>query len=131
MRTLVPPGGHILGVYARTDAEPGVWKAPANEVLSGALDVEFTIDDSTQDDLAPRGVNAIRQFPGRGIRVWGARTIGSDAFWKYVNVRRLFIFIERSLTSIVFCMNPFLSAAIWSPRPAPEAGAYYGAVLAS
>ena len=97
VRTLVPPGGHVLGAYARTDAERGVWKAPANEVLSGALDVEFAIDDSTQDALAPRGVNAIRQFPGRGIRVWGARTISSDVLWRYVNVRRLFIFIERSV----------------------------------
>jgi uncharacterized protein len=96
-RKLVPPGGHVLGVYARTDAERGVFKAPANEILRGALSLEFDINDQTQDVLNPRGVNVVRQFPGRGIRVWGSRTISSDALWKYVPVRRLFIFLERSI----------------------------------
>ena len=64
----------MLGVYARTDTERGVFKAPANEIVRGALDLEFDINDSTQDDLNPKGVNVIRSFPGRGIRVWGART---------------------------------------------------------
>lgn len=96
-RKLVPPGGHSLGVYARTDVERGVFKAPANEVLRGALDLEFDINDGLQDDLNPKGVNVIRRFPGRGIRVWGARTITSNALWKYVSVRRLFIFLERSI----------------------------------
>jgi len=94
---LVPPGGHVLGIYARTDIERGVWKAPANAIVRGALDIGFDIDNGTQDVMNPRGVNAIRKFPGRGIRVWGARTLSSDALWKYVNVRRLFIFLERSI----------------------------------
>ncbi len=94
---LVPPGGHVLGVYVRTDTERGVFKAPANEVIRGALDVRFEIDDNTQETLNPRGVNVIRSFPDRGIRVWGARTLSSDGLWKYVSVRRLFIFLERSI----------------------------------
>lgn len=96
-RKLVPPGGHTLGVYGRTDTDRGVFKAPANETLRGALDLEFDINDRTQDVLNPRGVNVIRRFPGRGIRVWGARTLTSNALWKYVSVRRLFIFLERSI----------------------------------
>jgi phage tail sheath protein FI len=96
-RKIVPPGGHVLGVYARTDAERGVFKAPANEVLRGVVELTADIDDNRQDSLNPRGVNAIRQFPERGIRVWGARTLTSDALWKYVSVRRLFIFLERSI----------------------------------
>lgn len=96
-RKLVPPGGHVLGVYARSDTERGVFKAPANEIVRGALDLENEINDQVQDDLNPKGVNVIRSFPGRGIRVWGARTITSNALWKYVSVRRLFIFLERSI----------------------------------
>ena len=96
-RKMVPPGGHVLGVYARTDTERGVFKAPANEILRGALALEFDVNDGTQDVLNPRGVNVIRQFPGRGIRVWGARTLSANALWKYVPVRRLFIFLERSI----------------------------------
>jgi phage tail sheath protein FI len=93
----IPPGGHVLGVYARTDDQRGVFKAPANETVLGALDLEFDIRDNDQEVINPRGVNAIRRFPGRGIRVWGARTLTSDALWKYVSVRRLFIFLERSI----------------------------------
>ena len=96
-RKEVPPGGHVLGVFARTDSERGVFKAPANETLRGVVDLTAEIDDQLQDILNPRGVNAIRKFPERGIRVWGARTLTSDALWKYVNVRRLFIFLERSI----------------------------------
>jgi uncharacterized protein len=96
-RKLIPPGGHVLGVYARTDTERGVFKAPANEIVRGALAIETDINDEIQDMLNPKGVNAIRTFPGRGIRVWGARTITSNALWKYVSVRRLFIFLERSI----------------------------------
>ena len=73
------------------------WKAPANEPVAGALDLEYNIDQDTQELLNPRGVNVIRRFPGRGIRVWGARTLTSDPQWKYVSVRRLFIFIEASI----------------------------------
>lgn len=96
-RKLVPPGGHVLGVYARTDSERGVFKAPANDVVRGALALEYDIDDNTHDVLNPRGVNVIRSFPGRGIRVWGARTLSANSLWKYVPVRRLFIFLERSI----------------------------------
>ena len=96
-RRTVPPGGHVLGVYARTDGERGVFRAPANETLRGVLELEFDINDATQGVLNPRGVNVIRRFPGRGIRVWGARTLTSNALWKYVNVRRLCLFLERSI----------------------------------
>jgi phage tail sheath protein FI len=96
-RKIVPPGGYALGVYARTDVERGVFKAPANETVRGAVDLEYDINDRNQEVLNPRGVNAIRRFPGRGIRVWGARTLTSNALWKYVSVRRLFIFLEHSI----------------------------------
>jgi hypothetical protein len=95
---LVPPSGHVLGIYARVDRERGVWKAPANEPVRGAVDPEYRIDDRQQDLLNPRGVNVIRHFPGRGIRVWGARTLADQPEWKYVSVRRYFIFLERSLS---------------------------------
>jgi len=94
---VVPPGGHVLGVYARSDAERGVHKAPANEVMLGALDVTYEINDRVQDTLNAQGVNVIRKFPGRNVLVWGARTLTSDSLWKYVNIRRLFIFIEQSI----------------------------------
>ena len=96
-RKMVPPGGHVCGIYALTDNTRGVFKSPANETVAGALDLEFDIDERTQEVLNPRGVNVIRRFPGRGIRVWGARTLSSDPLWKYVSVRRLFIFIEASI----------------------------------
>jgi hypothetical protein len=94
---LVPPGGHIAGIYARTDVERGVHKAPANEVVRGADSLEFTITKGEQDVLNPQGINCIRVFGGKGIRVWGARTLSSDASWKYVNVRRLFLYLEESI----------------------------------
>lgn len=94
---LIPPSGHVAGIYARSDVERGVHKAPANEVVRGAMDLEFQITKGEQGMLNPRGVNVIRAFPGRGIRVWGARTLSSDALWKYINVRRLFIFVEESI----------------------------------
>lgn len=105
---LVPPAGHVAGVYARTDVERGVHKAPANEVVRGiivedlpgnAKPLSNTVDKGLHDILNPRGVNVIRDFRAdrRGIRVWGARTMSSDAMWKYINVRRLFIFIEESI----------------------------------
>jgi phage tail sheath protein FI len=96
-RRLVPPGGYVLGVYARSDTERGVHKAPANEIVRGALDVRFEVNDNTQGVLNPKGVNVIRSFPARGIRVWGARTLSSNGLWKYVSVRRLFIFLEHSI----------------------------------
>lgn len=96
-RKEVPPGGHVLGIYARSDTERGVFKAPGNEIVRGALELTADTDDNKQDNFNPRGINVIREFPGRGIRVWGARTLSSDGLWKYVSVRRLFIFLERSI----------------------------------
>ena len=93
----IPPGGHVAGIYARSDVERGVHKAPANEVVRGATDLEFQITKEEQGILNPRGINVIRSFPGRGILVWGARTIILDTLWKYINVRRLFLYIEESI----------------------------------
>jgi hypothetical protein len=99
-----PPSGHVCGIYARSDTERGVHKAPANEVVRGALDLQemdggrrAIITKGQQDVLNPKGINCIRAFPGRGIRVWGARTISSDPLWRYVNVRRLFLYVEKSI----------------------------------
>jgi len=94
---LVPPSGYMAGIYARSDTERGVHKAPANEVVRGAMGLEMQITKSEQDILNPIGVNCIRTFPGRGVRVWGARTLSSDASWRYINVRRLFNFVEKSI----------------------------------
>jgi len=93
----VPPCGHIAGIWARNDDTRGVWKAPANEIVRGALDLDVVITKGEQDLLNPIGVNCIRPFGIRGIRVWGARTLSSDAEWRYVNVRRLFNYIEESI----------------------------------
>jgi phage tail sheath protein FI len=95
--SLVPPSGHVAGVWARSDTERGVHKAPANEVIRGAVDLESPLTKGEQDLLNPIGVNCIRAFPGRGIRIWGARTISSDPAWRYLNVRRLFNYLEESI----------------------------------
>jgi hypothetical protein len=94
---LVPPSGHVVGIYNRTDAERGVHKAPANTVILGAVNLEIDLTKGEQDTLNPIGVNCIRSFPGRGIRVWGARTLSSDGSWRYINVRRLFSMVGQSL----------------------------------
>jgi phage tail sheath protein FI len=94
---LVPPSGHVAGVYARSDIERGVHKAPANEVVRGVVELERAITTGEQGALNPDGINCIRAFPGRGIRVWGARTVSSDPEWKYVNVRRLFLYVGESI----------------------------------
>jgi hypothetical protein len=93
----VPPSGHVAGIWGRNDDTRGVWKAPANEVVRGALSLELNITKNEHDQLNPVGVNCIRAFPGRGIRVWGARTLSSDPAWRYVNVRRLFNYLEKSI----------------------------------
>jgi phage tail sheath protein FI len=95
----IPAIGHIAGILARTDITRGVHKAPANEVVLGALDLAVPVSKGQQDMLNPRSVNCIRDFrpDNRGIRLWGARTTSSDAEWKYLNVRRLFLFIEESI----------------------------------
>jgi uncharacterized protein len=114
---LVPPCGHVAGVYARSDRKFGVHKAPANEVLQGVSDLVPNVTDADQDELNPIGVNCLRAFPGRGIRVWGARTLGGEANgeWKYISVRRLFLtvgrWIERNLTDVAFEPN---DALLWS-----------------
>ena len=93
----IPPSGSMLGIYARSDNTRGVHKAPANEIVRACVGLDCQFNKGEQDILSPKGVNLIRAFPGQGIRVWGARTATSNASWKYVNVRRLFIFIEESI----------------------------------
>jgi len=93
----VPPAGFIAGVYARTDVDRGVHKAPANEIVMGALRFEQQINTFQQELLNPNGINCLRSFAGRGHRVWGGRTLSSDPEWKYVNVRRYFLYLERSI----------------------------------
>ncbi len=93
----IPPSGSVAGIYARTDNSRGVWKAPANEVVSACVGLDANYTTGEQDILNPKGVNLIRSFPGQGIRVWGARTLSSNPQWKYINVKRLFIFLEESI----------------------------------
>jgi phage tail sheath protein FI len=93
----VPPSGHVGGIWARNDDTRGVHKAPANEVVRGAISLALNLTKAEHDQLNPNGINCIRSFPGRGIRVWGARTISSDPSWRYLNVRRLFNYIEESI----------------------------------
>ncbi len=92
----VPPSGHIAGVYSRTDSERGVHKAPANEIIRGALGMKYNVSKGEQDLLNPKGINAIR-FMNNAIRIWGARTLSTDPSWRYINVRRLFIMVESSI----------------------------------
>ena len=111
----IPPSGSVIGIYARSDNERGVHKAPANEVVRGCLGLDVSYNKGEQDMLNPRGVNLIRSIPGQGIRVWGARTVSSNSLWKYVNVRRLFIFVEESIKAntnwVVFEPN---DETLWS-----------------
>ena len=94
---LLPPSGFVSGIFARNDIERGVHKAPANEVLRLAKSLEVSINKSQQEVLNPDGINVIRFFEGRGFRIWGARTASSDPEWKYMNVRRYFAYLERSI----------------------------------
>lgn len=113
--TLVPPSGHVAGIWGRNDDSRGVHKAPANEVVRGALDLEIQITKNEHDLLNPQGINCIRAFPGRGIRVWGARTLSSDPSWRYLNIRRLFNYFEESILNgtqwVVFEPN---DPALWA-----------------
>ncbi|MBQ9383594.1 MAG: phage tail sheath family protein [Ruminiclostridium sp.] len=93
----IPPSGSVIGIFARSDNTRGVHKAPANEVVRACVGLDSRFNKGEQDILNPKGVNLIRAFPGQGIRVWGARTVSSDPSWKYINVRRLFIFIEETI----------------------------------
>lgn len=94
---MVPPSGHMAGLWSRVDAGRGVHKAPANEVLLGANGLEFQITQAEQGELNRNGINCIRAFPGRGIRCWGARTLSSDPEWRYINVRRIFNYVSSSI----------------------------------
>jgi phage tail sheath protein FI len=98
-RILVPPSGHTAGVYANSDSNFGVFRAPANEAIVSALDLETTVTDDEQGPLNEIGINVIRAFKGQGIKIWGARTIAPQDVtqWRFVNVRRLLIFIEKSI----------------------------------
>jgi phage tail sheath protein FI len=98
---LVPPSGHLAGIYARSDSQRGVQKAPANELINGALNLEVVLNDADQGLLNAAGINVLRLFPGQPPVVWGARTIApqDQIPWRYINVRRLFIFIEQSLVA--------------------------------
>lgn len=113
---VVPPSGHVAGIYARVDAARGVHKAPANEVVRGALGVDVRVSKADQGELNQAGINAIRDINGN-VTVWGARTLGGDAngAWKYVHVRRLFLFLRESIDEgtqwVVFEPN---TAALWS-----------------
>ena len=95
--TAIPPSGSVMGIYARSDNSRGVHKAPANEIIRACVGLDCMYNKGEQDILNPKGVNLIRSFPGQGIRVWGARTLSSNSLWKYVNVRRLFIYLEESI----------------------------------
>lgn len=96
---LVPPSGFVAGVFARVDGTRGVHKAPANETVSGITGLAYTINSREQAAYNVRGINCVRDFGGRGIRIWGARTLStlSNPSWKYINVRRLFIMVEQSI----------------------------------
>ncbi|MGH3754333.1 MAG: phage tail sheath family protein [Pseudonocardiaceae bacterium] len=111
----LPPSGHLAGIWARTDESRGVHKAPANEVIRGAIALQTQITKAEHDLLNPIGVNCLRAFPGRGLRVWGARTLSSDPAWRYLNVRRLFNYLEESILNgtqwVVFEPN---DDALWA-----------------
>jgi hypothetical protein len=93
----LPPSGFVCGIYARNDIERAVYKAPANEVVTLAIGFENILNKAQQDVLNPEGVNCFRYFPGRGYRLWGARTATSDPEWKYVSLRRYFAYLEHSV----------------------------------
>lgn len=94
---VLPPSGFIAGIYADTDVRRGVHKAPANEVIQGATGLELYVNKFQQEVLNPLAINCLRFFPNRGLRVWGSRTLADDPEWKYVNVRRYFLFLEHSI----------------------------------
>lgn len=96
---LVPPCGHMMGVWARTDETRGVYKAPANETPRGVLGLAYNVNFREQELLNPMGINCIRTFPNRGIKIWGARTLveKEKTEWRYINVRRLVSYIEKSI----------------------------------
>jgi hypothetical protein len=125
----VPPSGHVAGLIARTDLDEGVHRAPANDVLSGVKALTAVVDDAQHGILNPLHINCLRLLPGRGIRVYGARTLSSDPEWRYLNVRRLVSMIEEAVEdasqwavfepnnqvlrqALTFSLNGFLNA-LW------------------
>jgi uncharacterized protein len=94
---MLPPSGFVAGIYARNDIDRGVYKAPANEPVLGALGFEKSINKGQQEVLNPLGINCFRFFEAGGYRLWGARTISSNPQWKYVNIRRYFVYLEHSI----------------------------------
>jgi len=127
----IPPCGHMAGVWARSDNTRGVHKAPANEVVLGATGLSYNTTKGEQDTLNPDGVNCIRAFPGRGIRVWGARTLSSNPSWRYLSVRRLFNYVEKSIERgtqwVVFEPNDMM---LWA-RVRRDVGAFLSTVWSS
>lgn len=125
---LMPPCGHMAGIWARSDNTRGVHKAPANEVVLGATGLAYNTTKGEQDTLNPNGVNCVRAFPGRGIRVWGARTLSSNPSWRYINVRRLFNYVEKSIENgtqwVVFEPNDMM---LWA-RVRRDVGAFLSTV---
>jgi hypothetical protein len=125
----LPPCGHVAGVFARSDRRIGVHKAPANEVLTGVVDLAARLSDADQGQLHPQGINALRVFSGRGIRVWGARTLSRQPAWEQVSVRRLFLtaarWIERNLADATFEPN---DVRLWN-RVTRELTVYFGWLL--
>jgi phage tail sheath protein FI len=113
-RLNVPPAPYMAGIWARSDNEFGVIKAPANEVVRSALDFELRINKAQQELLNPEGVNCLRYFPGHGFKVWGARTISDDPEWRYLSMRRYFCYLEKSIDLgtqwVVFEVN---GPALW------------------
>jgi phage tail sheath protein FI len=113
-RISVPPAAYLAGIWARSDNARGVFKAPANEVVRSALDLEIRLNKAQQELLNPQGVDCLRFFPGRGFLVWGARTVSDDPEWKYLSVRRYFNYLEKSVDAgtqwVVFEVN---GPALW------------------
>jgi hypothetical protein len=110
----VPPSGHVAGIYARVENREGVGRAPANEPLDGVVEFEFCLNDTAQSVLNPKGVNCLRSFPGRGLLVWGARTLSPDPLWRYVNVRRLALaIIKQILVNLRWTVFEPNDATLW------------------
>ncbi len=111
----IPPSGAMAGIYARTDNSRGVHKAPANEIVRNCTGLKVTYNEVDQSKLNPKGINLIRSIPGQGIRVWGARTCSTEGNWKYINVRRLFIYIEESIkANTSWVVSEPNDEALWS-----------------
>jgi uncharacterized protein len=112
---VVPPCGHVAGIYARSDAQTGVFKAPANEIIEGAFDLEVSLSSNEQAELNHAGVNCFRSSPSRGIRVWGARTLSVQEHDQFISTRRLFLtlvrWIEKNMSDLVFESN---DSSIWN-----------------